>query len=61
MAARGAESKQKITETILNTFENSFAYDKSSSPLAYSRSALPSTVFAPVNSTKALVAPKWSI
>lgn len=28
MAARGAESKQKITETILNTFENSFAYDK---------------------------------
>lgn len=28
MAARGAESKQKITETILDTFENSFAYDK---------------------------------
>lgn len=28
MAARGAESKAKIIEKILTTFENSFQYDK---------------------------------
>ena len=28
MAARGSIAKQQITETILNTFEGSFTYDK---------------------------------